>query len=81
MAIHLKAVEQYLTVLLFGFQSVYPVCNFGKFISFGLATVRNEKVQLVIKDNLNYLNISCLKSHFIIKRNYIDHEHLIIELK
>ena len=40
----LKDVEQYLTVVLFVFQ-FYPVCNFGKFISFGLGTVRSERLK------------------------------------
>ena len=35
---HWKAVEQYFTVVLFVFQ----VCNFVKFINFGLGTVRSE---------------------------------------
>ena len=41
MTIHWKAVEQYFTVVLFGFQ-VSTVCNFEKFINFGLGTVRSE---------------------------------------
>ena len=36
-----KVVEQYLTVVLFVFQ-FYPVYNFGKFIDFGLGSVRSE---------------------------------------
>ena len=44
MTIHCKAVEQYFTVMLFGFQ-FYPFCNFGKFINFGLGTVRSERVK------------------------------------
>ena len=36
--------EQYFTVMLFVFQ-FYPVCNFGKFINFGLGTVRGESVK------------------------------------
>ena len=32
------------TVVLFVFQ-FYPVCNFGKFMSFGLGTVRSERVK------------------------------------
>ena len=44
MTIHWKAVEQYFTVVLFVFLS-YPVCNFGKFISYGLNTVRSEIVE------------------------------------
>ena len=39
MTIHWKAVEQYFTVILFVFQ----FCNFGKFINFGLGTVRSER--------------------------------------
>ena len=38
--------SKYFTVVLFAFQ-VYPVCNFGKFISyFALGTVRTERVNL-----------------------------------
>ena len=33
--IHWKAVEQYFIVVLLGFQ-FYPVCNFEKFVNFGL---------------------------------------------
>ena len=44
MIIHWKAVDQYSTVVLFVFQ-FYPLCNFGKFISFGLGTVRRERVK------------------------------------
>ena len=44
MTIHWKAVKQYFTVVLFRFQ-FYPVCNFGKFISFGIGTVKREKVK------------------------------------
>ena len=43
MTIHWKAVEQCFTVVLFVFQ-FYLVCNFGKFISFGLDTVKRERV-------------------------------------
>ena len=42
MTIHWKAVEQYMTVVLFAYQSYY-VCNFGEFINFGLGTVRSER--------------------------------------
>ena len=38
----LESFEQYFTVLLYVFQ-FYPVCNFGKFINFGLSTARNER--------------------------------------
>ena len=43
MTIHSRAVEQYFTVVLFVFQ-FYPVCDFEKLISFGLGTVRSERV-------------------------------------
>ena len=42
--INWKAVEQYFTVVLFVFQ-FYSVCDFGKFISFGLGTIRSERVK------------------------------------
>ena len=45
MTIHWKAVEPYLTVVLFAFQC-YLACNFGKFITFGLGNVRSERVNL-----------------------------------
>ena len=45
MTIHWKTVEQYITVVLFVFH-FYPVSNFGKFMSFGLGTFRNERVNL-----------------------------------
>ena len=35
------AVEQYFTVVLVVFQ-FFPVCNFGKFINFGLDTDRSK---------------------------------------
>ena len=41
---HSLSVEQYFTVVLFVFQ-FYPVCTFGKFINFGLGTVRSERVE------------------------------------
>ena len=44
MTIHWKAVEQYLTVVLFVVQ-FYPVCNFGKCINFGLGTVGSERIK------------------------------------
>ena len=43
--IHWKAVEQYFTAVLLNFQ-FYPVCNFRKFINFGLGTSRSERVKL-----------------------------------
>ena len=42
MTIHWKAVEQHFTAVLFVFQ-FYPVCNFGKFITFGLDTCQELK--------------------------------------
>ena len=42
--IHWKAVEQYFTVVVVGFQ-FYPVCNFRKFNNFGLGSVRSERVK------------------------------------
>ena len=45
MIIDWKAVKQYFTVVLFVFQ-FHPVCNFGTFLSFGLDTVRSERVKL-----------------------------------
>ena len=45
MIVRWKAVEQYFTVVLFVFQ-FHPVCNLGKFISFGLGTVSSERVKV-----------------------------------
>ena len=45
MTIHWKAIEHYLAVVLFIFQ-LYSVFNFGKFISFGLVSVRSERVKI-----------------------------------
>ena len=42
--IHWKAVEQYFTVALFGFQ-FYSLCQLETFINFGLGTVGSEGVQ------------------------------------
>ena len=42
--VHWKAVEQYFTVVPFVFR-FSPVCNFGKFVIFGLDTVRSEGVK------------------------------------
>ena len=53
-----KAVEQYFTVVLFVFQFSL-VCNFGKFIHFGLGTVRSEMVNKIL-DGL----IVCKPYHF-----------------
>ena len=59
MTIQWKAVEQYFTVMPFVFR-FYPVCNFGKFIRFGLGTVRSV-VYLV---NL-LLHVSHLKKYLL----------------
>ena len=42
MTIHWKAVEHYFAMVLL---SIYPVCNFGKFVNFGFGTVRSERVK------------------------------------
>ena len=47
MTIRWKAVEQYFTVKLFVFQ-FYPLCNFVKFINFGVGIVTSERVEQVI---------------------------------
>ena len=52
MAIHWKAVEQYFTVVLFVFQ-FYPISNFGKFINFGLGTIRSERVNVPVGVSTN----------------------------
>ena len=68
--IHWKTVEQYITVvLLVLFFQFYPVCNFGKLINFGLATVRSERVNYqffavekfcaVSNSNINFLPGPC----------------------
>ena len=44
MIIHWKADEQCFTEELFDFQ-FHPVCNFGKFITFGLGTVGSERLR------------------------------------
>ena len=44
MTIHWKAVEQYIPVVLLVFQ-FNPVCNFGKFINFGLGTIKSERIK------------------------------------
>ena len=41
--IHWKAVKQYFTVVPFVVQ-FHPVCNFRKFINFGLRTVRTDRI-------------------------------------
>ena len=42
--IHWNAVDQYFTVVLFVFH-FSPVCKFGKFVNFGLGTVRSKGVE------------------------------------
>ena len=51
--IHWKAVEQYFIVPLFVLQ-IYPVCNFGKCINFGLATVKSERKKKTFVPKLTY---------------------------
>ena len=43
---HWKAVKQYLTVVLFVFK-FHPVCNFGKFINFGLGIIRSKRINII----------------------------------
>ena len=45
-------VKQYFSLVLFVFY-FYSVCNFGKFLNFGLGTIRNERVN----NNRNFLNV------------------------
>ena len=47
LTIHWKAVEQYLTVVLFLLFVIqfYPVGNFGEFIGLGLGTVRSVRIK------------------------------------
>ena len=47
MTIQWKAVEQYINVVLLVFQ-FNPVCNFAKFINFGLGTIRSERVKVLV---------------------------------
>ena len=60
MAIHWKAVKQYFTVVLFVVQ-FEAVCNFGKYINFGLGIVRSERinVQILIADVVGRSKINC----------------------
>ena len=44
MTIHWKAVEQFFTVVLFGFQ-FSPLFNFEKCINFGFGIIKSEKVK------------------------------------
>ena len=66
MTIHWKAVEQYFTVVLYcGVSQFSSVYNFGKFIIFGLGTVRSERVNTILK--------ACLGIHFEIQPLYTVH--------
>ena len=47
MAIHCKTVEQHFTGELFVVQ-FHTACNFGKFINFGLDTVRMKRVRMTV---------------------------------
>ena len=46
--------EQYFAVVLFVFL-LYPVCDFGKFSSYGLRTVKSERVNQCISDMLPFI--------------------------
>ena len=46
MTIHWKAVnERYFIVTAV---YIYPVCNFGNFINFGLGTLRSERIKILL---------------------------------
>ena len=47
MTIPWKAVKKCFTVMLFVFQ-IYTLCRFGKFINFGIGTVRNERLESLL---------------------------------
>ena len=52
-----KAVEQYVTVVLFVFQ-FFPGCNIAKFVNFGLGTVRKEwfkSLVFTVEDERSFL--------------------------
>ena len=61
MTIHWKTVEQYFTVILFVFQ-FSPGCNFGKFVNFGLGTVRSEFYAINVANGILYLYFTCDES-------------------
>ena len=56
MTIRWKAVEQYLTVVLFVFE-FFLVCYFGKCISFEPCAVRSERVKLVKNNRTGALSM------------------------
>ena len=67
MTIHWKAVEQYFGVVLFVFQ-FYLVCKCGKFIHFGIGTVRSEMVNGVHYKHAyeeNYKPACCLHGIYL----------------
>ena len=66
MTIYWKAVEQYITVVLFAFK-FFLVCNFGKFINFELVIVVSERVKFIIyeRSNRTSYHISIIESRAI----------------
>ena len=74
MTIHWKAVEQFFTVVLFLFQ-FYRVCNFGKFISFELETVRSERLSepIVICCRINRVHESV---RAVVKFHAVEKDHI-----
>ena len=74
MTIHWKAVKHYFTEVLVVFQ-FYPVCNFGEFISFGLGTVRSEKIKVIAKGILKFYQSQ--KIEIQIKKRGDDKEHCL----
>ena len=70
MIIYWEAVEQYFTVMQFGFQ-FYPVCNFGKFITFGLSTVMSEGFMVPGTDLRYRISYECtVRNEFILKDKF-----------
>ena len=52
----LETFEQYFTAVLFALQ-FSPVCNFVKFINFGLGTVRSERVKMYYPANICMISL------------------------
>ena len=65
MTIQWKAVEQHFTVVLFVFQ----FCNFGKFITFALCSVRSEWVKLFASNSsgTKYFKVPHVREVLVIK--------------
>ena len=49
---------QYFTVALFASQ-FYPVCNFGKFVNFGLGTVKSERGNATVASFVLLIKFRC----------------------